>query len=158
MNLDAIPVLLGGLTVGETVGVRWGWWPLEVYPNGCLTKMRLAPTGPWRHYDLVRLAATIAPRDDHGDELITLVTEEGRELLMYESRLPPGDGRPRGFEPWDLAWTISWWWPREDWRATEALVLRWPARQLRLRLPIDQRGMLAIAGPIVPSSLTEPPP
>jgi GNAT superfamily N-acetyltransferase len=46
VNRDAIPVLLGGLTAGETAAVRWGLWPLEVYPTGCLVQLRLALNRP----------------------------------------------------------------------------------------------------------------
>lgn len=155
----SIPVLVGGLSVGESNGLRWAVWPWEVYPTGCLIQTRLDPTGPRPRYDMERMGATFTPRPGHENDLIQLRTSDDHELLCVQvGNLPPYDGVARGFQPWDLTWTLSWWWPRPDWRQVETLVLAWPAHALRVDIPVDQRAIRLVAGPPVAAPVAVPPP
>jgi hypothetical protein len=132
---DPIPVLVGSLESGESSGIKWARWPIEVYAEGCLVRLRLVPTGPWREYpDFRAVAATTQSLDGLEDEQIVVAADTG-ELLAHWARLPSREAVPSSGEPWEHAWTIEYWWPRTQW--CDTLEVTWPARELRMRLDID---------------------
>ena len=140
----AIPTLIGQLTTGEQSNVEWALWPIEVYSSGCLIRLRLAPLGKWHEYDDFRhLTSTIHLVDGLEDEHI-LVSAATGELLQNSGRLPSRGVEPQTYEPWTHAWTIDYWWAREQW-AGDTITVTWPAHNLRLELPIDLNSLTTAA-------------
>lgn len=140
----AIPALVGNLLSGTSEQVVWVVWPLEVYPSGCLVRLRLAPEGTWQEYEDFRtLAATVQPLEGLDRERIVLETDLG-ELRHVWSRLPNRAAEPATGEPWEHAWTVEYWWPRDQWSG-DTLTLTWPVRGFRVILPVDREGMVAAA-------------
>jgi hypothetical protein len=133
--IDPIPILVGSLESGETAGITWARWPIEVHAEGCLVRIRLAPTGPWRPYpDFRAVAATTQQLDGLEDQRI-VVAADTAELLAHWARLPTRESTPSSGEPWEHTWTLEYWWPRAQW--CDALEVSWAARALRMRLAID---------------------
>jgi hypothetical protein len=86
--------------------------PIEVHAEGCLIRLRLAPTGPWRDYpDFRGIAATTQPTAGLEDQQIVVADDTGA-LLQVWGRLPTRGTTPHTGEPWEHAWTIEYWWPR----------------------------------------------
>jgi hypothetical protein len=139
----AIPTLVGEFVSGKSSQIAWAVWPLEVYPSGCLVRLRLAPTGARREYEDFRtLAATVQPLSGLEHERMVFEADTG-ELHQASGRLP-NRGEGSTGEPWEHAWTVEYWWPRHRWSG-DRLTLTWPAHDLRLTLPVDLPGMAAAA-------------
>ena len=140
----AVPVLVGELRSDTSNQVEWVTWPLEVYPNGCLVRLRLIPAGTWPEYEDFRtLAATVQPLDGLGAERIVLEGHSGK-LQHVWSRLPNLSVEPATGAPWEHAWTVEYWWPRQQWNG-DALTLTWPVRGLHVSLPVDRARLVAAA-------------
>lgn len=134
-SIDPIPVLVGLLETGESSGIRWARWPIEVHAEGCVIRLRLAPTGPWREYPDFRSVAATAQRFDGLEDQQIVVSDQTGELVQLGGRLPTQQAIPSTGDPWEHAWTLEYWWSRPRW--CDALAVTWPARELRLRLGID---------------------
>ena len=147
----AIPALVGELLSGVSEQVAWAVWPLEVYSNGCLVRLRLVPEGSRREYEDFRtLAATVQPLGGLDRERIVLEAELG-ELRHVWSLLPNRGGERPTDEPWEHAWTVEYWWPRDQWSGN-TLTLTWPVRSLRVIFPVDRDGMAAVPATMPPGS------
>jgi hypothetical protein len=133
----AIPLLVGELRSGVTVGIEWALWPLEVYASGCLAQLRLAPRGKWREYgSSLELISTLQHRDGLEDERIVVSAAAGELAYGTTTQLPPRGVEPNGHEPWNHSWTMGYWWPRDQWEGP-GLTVVWPARQFRLHIPVN---------------------
>lgn len=139
---SAIPTLVGKFVSGQSSQVEWAVWPLEVHPSGCLVRLRLVPAEVRPEYeDFQTLSATVQQLSGLEHERMVLEADTG-ELLHMSSRLP-SRGASSG-EPWESAWTVTYWWPRDQWSGN-SLTLTWPPYALRLTLPVDLAGVRAAA-------------
>lgn len=137
IDQPAIPRLVGHYETGSESGIRWARWPLEVHSAGCLLRFCLAPVGKWRDYDFLAISATVTPVLGQESQLITVTAGAPIAPPYLGSPLLPALGvEPNAGAPWDHAWMLECWWPREAWGATP-ITVSWPARQLSVRWSID---------------------
>jgi hypothetical protein len=123
------------------LGCTWaGWWASappshRAGPVGELSSLLQVPGS-------LELISTLQHCDGLEDERIVVSSSAG-ELAYSAVQLPPQGVEPR-HEPWNHSWTINNWWRRTQWEGAGLTVL-WPARCIRLHVPVDIATITAAA-------------